>query len=257
MSISKFSSILMLAMAASAAAQNRLCPSGPGVALGITDYSCANCGMKQVDGRMTYTFGSEPVVTQTVPTDAPIYVVDGQKLGGNPVVAVGDVIVSVNGHPITTREGADEFVNPSKEWISLIVHRTRNGKTSEVAIAARCRMTRELYDRLKSGLPPQSPDSVVARFGFAVECHPSCSMRRAPDGVFDYKYNGLPEIVFVRPGSVADKTGLKVGDLIVDVDGRSITENGALQGAARRDDLRMTIRRGGKDVSVHMFVTRS
>jgi S1-C subfamily serine protease len=242
----------MLALATNAAAQYRLCPSGPGVFLGITGYSCANCEVTTDSGRKVYTFYSEPAVTQVVPDNGRMYHVDGMKLPSWPLVAVGDVIVSVNGHPITTRAGADEFVRPSREFNSLILRRTRNGKTTEVYETTRCRMTQELYDSLQSGRTRQPQDRVMGRFGFAVECHPGCSMRRAADGVFDYKYDGFPEIVQVRPGSVADKSGLKVGDLIVRVDGRSITEAGVLQDAARRDNLRLTLRRDGKELEVLM-----
>jgi C-terminal processing protease CtpA/Prc len=51
---------------------------------------------------------------------------------------------------------------------------------------------------------------------------------------------------------VAEQAGLRVGDEIVTINGRSILADDALEGTATRDDLRLTVRREGKNLDVHM-----
>ncbi len=98
----------------------------------------------------------------------------------------------------------------------------------------------------------------VGKFGFAVECNPTCTQMRTRGGLNYYKYDGYPRISEVRGGSPAEKAGLRLGDLIVKVDGRSILDDDAgLAAAEDRDQLRITVRRDGKDIDVLMLVSRS
>ncbi|HEX8946066.1 MAG TPA: PDZ domain-containing protein [Gemmatimonadaceae bacterium] len=96
----------------------------------------------------------------------------------------------------------------------------------------------------------------AGKFGFAVECRPSCSMRRRPNGEYYYKYDGYPRIIEVREHSAADRAGLRVGDLITKVEGRSILAEDALSDLDQRDQLHMTVQRDGKDINVVMLVVR-
>jgi hypothetical protein len=96
----------------------------------------------------------------------------------------------------------------------------------------------------------------VGKFGFAVECKPSCTLKRTPSGEFYYKYDGYPRIVEVRERSAADRAGLRVGDLVIKVDGKSILDDDVLHDMERRDQLRITVRRDGQDIDVIMLVVR-
>jgi len=96
----------------------------------------------------------------------------------------------------------------------------------------------------------------VGKFGFAVECRPACTLKRAPSGEYYYKYDAYPRIVEVRDRSAADLARLRVGDLIVKVDGKSILDEDAVRDLDRRDQLRLTVRRDGKDIDVLMLVVR-
>jgi len=96
----------------------------------------------------------------------------------------------------------------------------------------------------------------VGKFGFAVECRPSCTLKRTPSGEYYYKYDGFPRIVEVRERSAADRAGLRVGDLITKVEGKSILEDDVLHGSEQRDQLRITVRRDGKDIDATMLVVR-
>ena len=94
----------------------------------------------------------------------------------------------------------------------------------------------------------------TGKYGFAVACQPSCTAVTGKDGPLFftyYKYGGFPPIVAVRPGSPAERAGVKVGDRVTKIDGRSILEeDGALRLASvdQRETLRLTVQRDGKDV---------
>ncbi|MGH9887550.1 MAG: TonB-dependent receptor plug domain-containing protein, partial [bacterium] len=114
--------MLGLVLASSAVAQTGdACPSGPGAAFGIVAYQCANCGFKREPGdRATYQFFAEPVVTETSRTSA---------------LSVGDVIEAVNGKPITTSAGAEQFAYPPAGESSITVRRGRDRQVVRVTIA--------------------------------------------------------------------------------------------------------------------------
>ena len=76
-----------------------------------------------------------------------------------------------------------------------------------------------------------------------------------PNGTYIYKYDNYPAIVAVRPGSVADRTGLRVGDEIIAVNGRSILADDALTGTETSEELKMTIKRDGKEIRVLLLMT--
>jgi hypothetical protein len=82
-----------------------------GSAFGIGSYRCASCGFANLpdSAHVVYTFGSEPVVVETVPS--------------SPRIRPGDVVVAVNGQPITTRAGADQFAYPPAGEAVLTVRR--------------------------------------------------------------------------------------------------------------------------------------
>ena len=58
--------------------------------------------------------------------------------------------------------------------------------------------------------------------------NPSCTSARAADGADYYKFDGYPPIVALTPGGAAERAGIQVGDLISQIDGKSIlSEEGA------------------------------
>jgi hypothetical protein len=105
-----------------------------------------------------------------------------------------------------------------------------------------------------SGGATLSSSPVIGKFGVAVECTPSCTVRRLANGEMHYKYDGYPRIIEVREHSAADRAGLRVGDLITKVEGRSILAEDALRDTEQKDQLHMTVRRDGRDIDVVMVV---
>jgi hypothetical protein len=368
MRIYKLSSIVGFVWSSvSLSAQSAInCPNGPGSAFGVVAYQCANCGFKQESGqRPSYTFFAEPVVTQVdyrlsaAISNQPVIVIDGviQSSPANAatISAIGDVVEAVDGHPITTKVGADLFTYPSAGSHSLTVRRGRDRHVIDVTVPASCNTATgsatsvttnvatggsdvaarvsatldgirrgssggagrgasaagtstgrylgdTIYLRTDSihrgsgagtgsggrassastsggggygrGVPVIGGNAVevtggsgsavastvaspaVGKFGFAVECRPSCTMRRRPSGEYYFKYDGYPRIIEVRERSAADRAGLQVGDLITKIEGRSILADDVLHDTEQRDQLHMTIRRDGKDIEVVMVVVR-
>jgi S1-C subfamily serine protease len=290
----------MIAASASVAvaqASTPRCATGPGSLFGIQAYQCANCGFKYENGKRTqYTFFAEPTVTQVERTSN---------------VQVGDVIEAVDGRPITTDGGSEQFTYPATGEHTLTVRRGRErqeirmkletscyasttvgggagfggsattasggrpssvtrppgtasggsgsgGSGANVTTAAEVRVVDALSGRAISSATTwaERVNSSTGKFGFGIECEPSCSMKRQPSGDFHYKYDGYPRIVAVVRGTAADRAHLEVGDHIVKVNGRSILEeSGVLERAEQQNEIRMTVRRDGKDIDVVMVVT--
>jgi C-terminal processing protease CtpA/Prc len=66
-----------------------------------------------------------------------------------------------------------------------------------------------------------------------------------------YKYDGSPPIVAVRTGSPSDRAGVKIGDLLLRIDGKSVAESDGALALARldkKDSVRLTIRRDGREI---------
>src|SRR3954471_24543494 len=120
-----YRSIVLAIAAASSplAAQTGTCTAGPGM-FGIVAFQCANCSWKyEVGGKSSHTFFTEPVVTETAAGSA---------------VENGDVIVAVDGTPITTRAGADRFESPALGKHVLTVRRGREPREINIGAGDYC-----------------------------------------------------------------------------------------------------------------------
>ena len=84
------------------------------------------------------------------------------------------------------------------------------------------------------------------RYGFAIGCVPSCSKARAADGTDYYRFDAYPPIAALVPGGLAERAGIRVGDLVAKIDGRSIlSDDGAIEffRANRTNSMRVTVLR--------------
>lgn len=297
-----------LLCAASLVAQEAVvCSTGPGVALGITGYQCANCSFNFVKGRRaSYSFMTEPVVTN---------VADGSK------VLVGDVVEAVNGKPITTNAGSDQFAYPAVGENTVTVRRGRDHQTIRISgaetlawVGAKgivgCGVSgaggrgigrgvgggsatgggtgdgvrysnwsasfatsntngRNITIRgaaqsdtgpliivdgvVVSGSSQTIGSPKTGKYGFAVSCESECKPATDTDGPLMYtyyKHGTPPSIVAVRENSPAERAGLKVNDVLLKIEGRSIVDDEAALLLARvdkRDSVRLTVRRDGKE----------
>ncbi len=254
--------------------------TGPGEAFGVTAYQCASCSFKRdKDNLAEYSFSAEPIVLEITSWS---------------ILRAGDVIEAVNGQPITTRAGADQFTYPRSG--ESVVSVRRSGTRAELRATARpecldlSNFDRNSIDRVEvlkgaaaenlygprgaggvvhifrkrrydslsvlgarpiGGIPDSKGSPTDGRFGFAISCLPSCTRTKATDGTEYYKFDGHPPIAGIRAGGPAAMMGLRVGDVVTEIDGISIlTEEGALrfQRSERKASLHVTIMRDGKKV---------
>lgn len=113
-----------LLVASPVAAQTAMCVVGPGALFGVVGFQCTNCSFKQELGApSTVTFFTEPVVTETRPGGA---------------LASGDVVIAVDGHPITTQLGADRFTAPGTGSHTLTVRRGRDRQELQFDMQTNC-----------------------------------------------------------------------------------------------------------------------
>jgi hypothetical protein len=245
------------------------CPVGWGTALGITGLQCPSCAFRRdTSGRQNIEFFAEPVVLQTLASSA---------------FAPGDIIEAVNGRPITTSAGAEQFVRPPSGTNEIAVRRGRDRRVLPVTISAasaECEQSvRVVASTARSSSaalivvdgvimqnaagPPSDTDSPeTGKFGFALACNaPSCKTATGTEGktMFTYyKYDSYPPIIAVKPGSPAARVGLKVGDVVVKVDDISVLEDAGAQRLASarwKDDVRLTVARGSREVVTHLTKT--
>ena len=93
------------------------------------------------------------------------------------------------------------------------------------------------------------------RFGFAVGCLQGCMRTKSSDGTDYYKFDGYPPIVALTPGGAAERAGIRVGDLVTEVDGKSVlTEDGALRfmRGTKTETLQLTVIRDRQSVGYQL-----
>jgi S1-C subfamily serine protease len=237
-----------------AAAQGALvCAANPGTRLGIVSFDCTNCTVRNHDGvnvPYTVTFGAEPVVAETAQPSA---------------FVKGDVVEAIDGSAITSAAGRQLFANPSEGNHTVTVRRAGSRENLSVTVSACARPEVRLNIGPRSRAEPvfvidgvvQPPSGAsLGRFGFAVECSASCSREQLPNGTYFYRYGANPVVAAVRPGTAADRAGLRVGDEIRTINGKPIVAHDALVGTDTADELRLTVVRGGKELSFVLSARR-
>jgi C-terminal processing protease CtpA/Prc len=217
------------------AAQARPC-HGPGAAFGVTSYRCTSCGIQVLGGRHTsWIFHVEPVVLDTA---------------YGSLLRPGDVVVGINGRPITSVDGADQFAYPEQKINVIRVRRENLGVIELTTMALASCPRRDSATAQRQGSPA---GTVAGRIGFALGCLPSCTRVKASDGTDYWKFDGEPPVVALIAGGAAERAGLRVGDRVIRVDGHAIGEEaGALRilRLTEGQSVRLTVRRDGRVVEV-------
>lgn len=244
--------VLLLAAASPALAQRSQCHDGPGAAFGVTAYNCANCGIEnKPDGKINFIFNTEPTILETV-----------HGSGLKP----GDKIEQINGYSIRTADGSNQFTYPAGK--PAVITLIRDGKRMDVEAQHffECAMGRfsldAAYAASRLNPPPVRRWSVPGllnrrevaeqggRFGFGLACRPSCTFARASDGGYYYKFDGYPPIVALKPNGPAENAGLRIGDVVIKLNGHSILEEaGAVPWyrTGRLTSLDVTVLRDGEE----------
>jgi hypothetical protein len=254
---------------------------GSGELFGITGYRCPACQTKREPGHPPEdSFFAEPVVV-SVSTSTPVK-------PGDVIEAVNDQPITTSAgarqftHPaagpntLTVRRGRDRMVlqfdvpapAPCPDSTTFRITGRVGGNVNfdsarvgqppgnqQPGASIRIRGTSTLLSgpiyvidgvRVEpSSVPPPT------RYGFALSCENGCAKVTNPDGATFYRYNGPPTISAIRDASPAAQIGLKVGDVIVKIDGLSILGDDAairLAHAEQKSSLHVTVLRDGKEI---------
>ena len=245
--------------------------------IGIAELRCNNCTVETEELRggagpaqAEWTFRSEPVVG-AVAEESP----------AARVLRRGDVIVAVDGHPITTAEGG-RLLSAPEAGQSLRLTIRRDGRRDIVRLTplALC-PTDERVAHLAApappapgrpgappratpppnvptpgragGTPPTPPEPLpTGHLGFALLCS-DCGWEREGGDEQRWYFHAPPQVYSVEGGSPADRAGLRRGDVILQVDGMPITTDAGARRFASvqpRESVRYTVRRGGSTTQV-------
>jgi S1-C subfamily serine protease len=221
------------AFAAGAQTTARLrCPEGHPTTgdLGIESLICVagSCSVNLRTGRgYAHDFSTEPRIRGIQP---------GGPAAGR--LRDGDILISIDGVLITTREGGRRLANlvPGKA-VKLRVR--RGGKEMDVIVVpgVGCNMPRlavlgesqtaPAFQRDRSPFPPSpiprnlrvSPAPVD--FGMEIDCG-SCGWRFTPEGDVIFQTVEPPAVVSIERGGPAEEAGLRPGDILLKVDGQAL-----------------------------------
>lgn len=134
---------------------------------------------------------------------------------GGPSTALrsGDVLVAVEGVPITTREGSLKFagLETAQDEVALTVRRGGRLVVAPIRPKRRC-------EAVEGRSASSDADSSSGWLGL--------SLRFREDGGFR---DEQPVVTRVVPTSVADRAGIQVGDIVLTIAGRWATQATALE----------------------------
>lgn len=144
----------------------------------------------------------------------------------------GDLVVGFGDYPVVDTRALQRFVAKAGagEEVFLTILRETEGR-------------RRLSIRLGRMPPDVVAERVSLEFGFLVRPSPP-----------EPEASGPPRVTTVLRGSRAEESGLKTGDLIVEVNGRAVPSRHAMRdvllGVAPDQPLRLTVSRNGGRLSV-------
>jgi serine protease Do len=157
---------------------------------------------------------------------------DGPAFHAN--VRPGDVIASVAGHPV--HDGHDlvreTIAQPVGQAINLEIVRSGNHYGASVTLSERPEQPVE-------PTPSQAPVAAHQGLGLVVR-------DLAPSQVSQMGLGSrpLPVVTQVSPGSIADREGLRVGDVIVEVNGAADPTSSQVADAAKGGSVLLRVKRG-------------
>ncbi len=171
------------------------------------------------DGSRWVRFLTEPRVTSVTP---------GGPADGR--LEIGDAIVSVDGHLVTTDAGSHSFQFASGGSKHLVVRRRGELREVRVTPLARCG-DGDPAEGSRAGTPPSGASTPT--LGIRFRCV-GCGLDRV-DLRWRWRFGSAPEVTSTVPGSAADTVGLRAGDVLVAIDGLDSTSP---EGSRRFSELR-------------------
>ncbi|MBI4590313.1 MAG: PDZ domain-containing protein [Candidatus Rokubacteria bacterium] len=150
----------------------------------------------------------------------------------------GDLVVAFKDRPVVDTRSLQRLVarTPVGEEVFLTVLRADEGR-------------RRLPIRLGRMPPDVVAERIAAEFGFVIR-EPGNAQEGAPAP----RATGAPSVGVVLRGSQADRAGLKIGDVILEINGRAVLSRQAvgevLREAGLDQPLRLTVRREGEPLAL-------
>lgn len=232
-------------------AQDRSCDDGRGGL--ITDlgfrHLTPRMQVESRNGRTETRFDSEPRISG-VRADGPA----AERLRD------GDVLVAVDGQPITTPEGARRYSEiRAGAPVRLSVRRADQVQDVTLTADELCIPHPPAPPAPPAPPPPPAPpaDELMPEgwFGFRISCQ-NCGDH---DGTGAFRFREPPVIASVEPNSPAARAGLRVGDRLTHVDGVPLTSaTGWPQWSAIRpgQQVQLTYTRGGQPHQIMISAQR-
>jgi hypothetical protein len=246
------------------------CPEGhPATGdLGIEYLLCVggSCSVNlRTDRGYTHDFATEPRLRGILPS--------GPSAGK---LRDGDILISIDGVLITTREGGRRLANltPGK---AVTLRIRRGDKEMDVTVVPKlgCNMPRlavfgggsDTAPALQRGESERVPLRLLRElraapapvdFGMEIDCG-SCGWRYTEDGDLVFETLNAPSVVSVERGGPAEDAGLRPGDVLLKVDGQPLPSPGGGERLGRLqpgDTVTLEIGRGGSLRSVEIVPRR-
>jgi serine protease Do len=148
----------------------------------------------------------------------------------------GDIVVAIDDRPVTESRVLQRMIGRASPESAARITVLRTGGRQSVPV------------RLASMPKPVAGDRVAADLGFVLR-DPEAPAAGVEDGVA-----GTPSVAAVLRGSAAERAGLEVGDVLLEVNDRAvITRDAALEALAElpaEHAVRLVLRRGDRKVGV-------
>jgi serine protease Do len=148
----------------------------------------------------------------------------------------GDVILSLDDKTIANGSDLVEYVSMKSPGDVVKCHVWREGKALTLSAKLAARPTNE--EAAATAAPPQGADQTFLYRAVGVAVSDYAGLSIGPEGVSRLK---AVVVEYVRGGSAGDRAGISAGDVIVDVNGVSVTDSASFEKQIRRGDLRKGI----------------
>ena len=158
---------------------------------------------------------NEGVVIVEIPADTPA----AHATAGSPKLRAGDVVVAIDGKKISTPRQLQEQVSSTAPGKTITLEVVRNhNEHVQVKIKTEA-LPSDLTKNDRSNHEDTASGDAPAKFGLSVE---NLNKETASKFGVDNSQQGVV-VSAVESGSLADDSGLKAGDVITDVNGKSVT----------------------------------
>lgn len=153
---------------------------------------------------------SEGVVIIDIPTDTP---------ASHSTLKAGDVVIAVDGKKVATPRQLQEEVSGTTPGKTITLEAVRNHSDHvQVKIKTEA-LPSDLTKNNRSNRDDSTSEDAPTKFGLSVE---NLNKEVADKYNVDKSQQGVV-VTAVEPGSLADDSGLKPGDVITDVNGKAVT----------------------------------